>query len=237
MEEIKMQSQIDELNNKLDVILEEIEHQRRHRKEMDDLKDDLMRVGTGIYQTTITELEELHDHTSGEDLLFLGKKLLRNINTLTQTFELFENAKGFLEDFSPVSRELVFDAMNKFDEFDRKGYFEFAKELERVADKVVTSYSVDDIRALGDNVVTILNTVKNLTQPDMLQAMNNALSVYKKLDIEVDEKISYFTLIKRMNTPEMRRGIAFAIRFLKSMAEKQSSQVSLNNSKQETLTQ
>ena len=54
----------------------------------------------------------------------------------------------------------------------------------------------------------------------MLQAFDNALTVYKKLDIEVDEKISYFTLIKRMNTPEMRRGIAFAIRFLKSMAEK-----------------
>ena len=150
---------------------------------------------------------------------------MRNVNTLTQTFELLENAKGFLEDFAPVSRELVFDTMKKFDEFDRKGYFEFAKEMEKVADKVVTSFSIEDVKALGDNVVTILNTVKNLTQPDMLTAMNNALSVYKKLDIDVDEKISYFTLIKRINTPEMRRGIAFAIRFLKSLAEKQSNGV------------
>ena len=62
-------------------------------------------------------------------------------------------------------------------------------------------------------------TQQKNSNPQLLQALNNAVAVYKKLDFEVDEKISYFTLIKRMNTPEMRRGIAFAIRFLKSMAE------------------
>lgn len=219
MEETKMQSQIDELNNKLDVILEEIEHQRRHRQEMEDLKDDLMRVGTGVYQTAITELEEIHNHTSGDDLFFLGKKLLRNINTLTQTFELFENAKGFLEDFAPVSRELVFDAMNKFDEFDRKGYFEFLKELEKVGDNIVTSFTVDDVKALGDNVVSILNTLKSLTQPDVLRALNNAIVVYKKLDINIDEDISYLKLMKELKSPEMKKGFAFGIRYLKSLAE------------------
>ena len=219
MEEKTMQSQIDNLNSKLDVIIEEIEHQRKHRQEMEDLKDDLMRVTTGIYQSAITELEEIHDHTTGEDIFFLGKKLLRNINTLTQTFELIENAKGFLEDFAPVSRELVFDTMKKFDEFDRKGYFEFVKEIENVADKVVTSFSVEDVKALGDNVVTILNTIKNLTQPDMLNAINNAVIVYKKLDIDIEDDISYLKLFKELKSPEMKKGLAFGIKYLKSLSE------------------
>ncbi len=219
MEEIKVQSQIDELNSKLDLILEEIEHQKRHRKEMEDLKDDLMRVGTGIYKTTITELEELHDHTSGEDILFLGKKLLRNINTLTKTFEIIENAKGFLEDFAPVSRELIFDTMKKLDDFDRKGYFELLKELEKVADNIVKSFSAEDVKALGDNVVSILNTVKNLTQPDVLGALNNAIVVFKKLDFTVEEDVSYLKLIKELRSPEMKKGFAFGVKYLKSLAE------------------
>ena len=219
MEEKTMQTQIDSLNSKLDIILEEIEHQRKHRQEMEDIKDDLMRVTTGIYQSAITELEEIHDHTTGEDIFFLGKKLLRNINTLTQTFELIENAKGFLEDFAPVSRELVFDTMKKFDEFDRKGYFEFVKEIESVADKVVTSFSVEDVKALGDNVVTILNTIKNLTQPDMLNAINNAVIVYKKLDIDIEDDISYLKLFKELKSPEMKKGLAFGIKYLKSLSE------------------
>jgi uncharacterized protein YjgD (DUF1641 family) len=94
------------------------------------------------------------------------------------------------------------------------------RELMRALDNVVESFSVEDVRALGDNVVTILNTVKNLTQPDMLQAVDNALTVYKKLDINVEEEVSFFTLIKGLNTPEMKRGMAFGMQFLKSMVEK-----------------
>jgi uncharacterized protein YjgD (DUF1641 family) len=57
-----------------------------------------------------------------------------------------------------------------------------------------------------------------MTQPDMLHAVNNALNVYKKLDMEVEENISLLSLLKEMSTPEARKGMAFAIRFLKSIA-------------------
>ena len=219
MEDKNYQSEINELNKKLDVILEEIELQRKHRKEMEDLKDDLMRIGTDVFQTAVVELDEMHDSVNSGDILFLLKKLLRNVNNITKTFELLENVKGFFEDFSPISRELILDSMKNLDAFDRKGYFDFVKELKNVADNVVTSFSVDDVKALGDNIVTILNTVKSLTQPDMLNSINNAVSVYKKLDIEVAEEISVFTLIKRLNKPEVRRGMAFGLKFLESLVE------------------
>jgi len=220
MVENKMQDQINDINKKLDIILEEIELQRVHRREMEDLKDDLMRVGKDVFQSTVEELEEVADHIKTGDMLHLGKKLLRNVNNISGMFDQLESMSDLINDVAPISREIVIDFMAKLDEFDRKGYFGFLREMNRAMDNVVESFTVEDVRALGDNVVTILNTVKNLTQPDMLQALDNALSVYKKLDIEVEEEISYFTLIRRMNTPEMRRGMAFGIRFLKSMAEK-----------------
>ena len=71
---------------------------------------------------------------------------------------------------------------------------------------------------MPDNIVTIVNTVKNMTQPDMLHAVNNALNVYKKLDAEVTEDISVMSLLKELNSPEARKGLVFAIRVLKSMA-------------------
>ena len=214
-----LQTQIDSINAKLDLIVEEIELQRRHRRAMDDLKDDLMRVGKDLYQTAVTELEEVHDHMDTGDMLFLGKKLLRNVKTLTRTVEQLENARDFVQDFAPVSRELFQDMLARLDELDRKGYFAFARELTNVSDRVVTSFSVDDVRHLGDNIVTILNTVKNLTQPDMLHAINNAVSVYEKLDIEIKGDVSLLSLMKQMNTPEVKRGLAFALQFLKSLAE------------------
>lgn len=215
------QAQINELNAKLDIILEEIELQKRHRREMEDLKDDLMRVGKDVYETAVVELDQIHDHVNSRDILHLGKYMLRNINTINKVIQQLESTKDFLTDASPLIRESIIDFMAKLDEFDRKGYFEFIKELGKVSDKVVTSFTVQDVKSLGDNVVTILNTVKNLTQPDMLHTINNAINVYKKLDIEVTEKVTLLSLLKELNDPETKKGLTFAIRFLRNLANEQ----------------
>lgn len=218
MEDVITQNQIDEINNKLSLILEEIELQKKHRRMMEDLKDDLYRVGKDLYENAIVELEEVHDHINTGDILHLGKKLLRNVNNLNKAFDQLESTRDFLRDVSPLVRESILDSMKKLDEFDRKGYFQFAKELQKAADNVVTSFTTEDVKNLGDNIVTILNTVKNLTQPDMLQAINNAVSVYKNIDLTVDSKVSLFSLLKEINSPEARRGMAVGLKFLKNLA-------------------
>ena len=218
MEAVVTQNQIDEINQKLDTILEEIDLQKKHRKMMEDLKDDLYRVGKDLYETAIVELEEVHDHLNTGDILHLGKKLLRNVNNLSRAFDQMEGARDFLRDVSPLVRESILDLMKKLDEFDRKGYFQFAKEIQKAADNVVTSFTADDVKNLGDNIVTILNTIKNLTQPDMLQAINNAVAVYKNIDIKVDEKVSMMSLLKELNSPEVKRGLAVGLKFLRNLA-------------------
>lgn len=221
MEDRDLQQQINAINRKLDTILEEIEYSRRKRREMEDLKEDLVRVGKDFYQTAVEELDDIHDYISTGDVLYLGKKVLRNLRTITQTFEQLESLRDFLQDAAPLARESFIDFMNKLDEFDRKGYFTFAKELGKVTDRIVTSFSAEDVKKFGDNIVTIINTVKNLTQPEMLQSVNNALAVYQKMNIEVQEDVSLVKLLRELNTPEARRGMAYAIRFLKNLANQQ----------------
>jgi uncharacterized protein YjgD (DUF1641 family) len=111
--------------------------------------------------------------------------------------------------------------MNKMDEFDRKGYFQFLKEFSRVMDNVVVSFSAEDVKNLAENAVTILNTVKNLTQPEMLNAVNNALTVYKNLDIDISEKVGVFTLFKELNKPEVKKGLAFGLKFLENLGKQE----------------
>ncbi len=226
METITVQQQIEKLNDKLNIIIEEIELQKRHRREMDDLKDDLMRVAKDLYQSAIIEFEQVQDHLNTGDILHLGKKLLRNVNTISKSIEQLESLKDFLRDAAPLSRESFINLLNKLDEYDRKGYFRFFKELGIILDNIVTSFSSEDVKSLGSNIVTILNTIKNLTQPEMLNSINNAVAVYNKMDIKTSDKISLISLLKEFNTPEMKRGLAFAIQFLKN--------ISVNDSKELT---
>ncbi len=219
MVDTDIQDQIDQINRKLDFIISEMELQRRHRAEMEDLRDDLLIAGKDLYQTAVVELEGLSDHLKTGDVIHLLKKLLRNTSNLARAFDQFESARDFLKDIGPIAREMFLDVMKKLDELDRKGYFEFAGEFMQVADRIVTSFTKEDIQKFGDNVVTILNTVKNLTQPEMLQTVNNALAVYRNLDVDVGDRVSFVAILRELNTPEMRKGLLVAIKFLKHLAE------------------
>ncbi len=214
----ELDARIESIEQKLDVILQEIELQRAHRREMEDLKDDLMRVGKDFYQTAVVELDAVHDQFRAVDVIHLATKLMRNVDAIARTVDRLESFKDFLEDVSPLARESFISLMSRLDEFDRKGYFGFIKEMGKVGDRVVTSFTTEDVRNLGENIVAILNTVKRMTQPDVLHALNNAVTVYKKMDLQVEEDVSLLALLREMNTPEARRGLAFTLRVLKSIA-------------------
>ncbi|MCL5992011.1 MAG: DUF1641 domain-containing protein [Bacteroidetes bacterium] len=219
MTETTTQNQIDAINMKLDFIVQELEYQRRHRLEMEDLKDDLMIVAKDVYHTSLKELEEFSNHIQTGDILHLMKKLVRNTNNLSNAFEQIESFRDFVDDAKVISKEMFQSLLVKFDELDRAGYFQFSKEVFNVMDKIITSFTVEDVKNLGDNVVMILNTVKNLTQPEMLQTVNNAVDIYKNLDLEKAGNISLFSLLRELNKPEMKQGLLFVTKFVKSMAE------------------
>lgn len=90
-----------------------------------------------------------------------------------------------------------------------------------VADNVVNHFTVEDVKLLGGNVITILETIKSLTQPEMLVAINNAISIYQNLDPKNAPEYSIWKVMRELNTPEMKKGIGFMITFLKKIATEQ----------------
>jgi len=213
-----MQQQINDINLKLDIILNEIDKQRRLRSEMDDLKDDLMRVSKEVYDSAVLELEEVSDNIKTGDILFLFKKLLRNINNITKTFEQLENVRDFVQDAAPVSRELFNDFMMMLDEMDRKGYFKFLKEISLMTDTIVQNYSTKDVKDFGEKIINIMDTFNNLTQPEILDKINDAIEIYKNTEFEPDKKVTTMSLIRELNSPETKKALAFLIKYLKRLS-------------------
>ena len=69
MENKELQTQIDDINRKLDVIITEIEAQKRYRREIEDLRDDLMRLGNDVFHSAVNELEEFTYSLEMSDVL------------------------------------------------------------------------------------------------------------------------------------------------------------------------
>lgn len=214
-----IQEQINEINRKLDIVLEEVIAQRETRQSIEDLTSDLTIVGNDLFKTTVTELENAGIELDAEAVKQLLFRLLRNVETISEMFEMMESLSDLVKDVTPVLHQMGLDGIHMMNEFEQKGYVEFIRETMNVMDNIVTHFSVEDLRLLADNAVSILETVKSLTQPDMLKAINSGLVVYKSIEIEDVEEYSMWKAIKAMNSKEMKKGIGFMITFLKNIAK------------------
>ena len=152
------------------------------------------------------------------------KKLLRNTRNLNKILTQLESLEDLYHDLRPLGKQVFDEVLETMHEYDQKGYFEFMRESLKIVDTIVTSFSVDDVKLLRENIASILLTVKGMTQPDMLGAVNNALSFFKKMDIEVEKDISMLRLLREMRKPEVKQGMLFMLQFVQSMAEKSTKQ-------------
>ena len=80
-------------------------------------------------------------------------------------------------------------------------------------DNIVTSFTEEDVDRLGDNVVLILNTVRDMTQPEIMNFVRSTLLVAEQ-EIEKPVDITYSGLLRQMRNPEVRRGLALTMRVM-----------------------
>ncbi|MCP3930414.1 MAG: DUF1641 domain-containing protein [Bacteroidetes bacterium] len=213
-----MQTQIDGINRKLDIILEELHVQRQAREQLEDLVDDLSIVGKDAFKATVEKLDKAGIELDTDALESLVFKLIRNIDMLNASFDMLESANDFMKDVAPVVNDMGLTVIRKTNELDQKGYFEFLRESTNIFDEVVSNFTIEDVRSLSENVVLMLQTVKNMTQPEMLKAMDNAISVYKHMEVNEIPEYSLWKAMKELRKPEMKKGFGFIITFLKNLA-------------------
>ena len=106
-------------------------------------------------------------------------------------------------------------AVEQLDALERRGYFRLAKEGQFVLDNVVDHFGPEDVRQLGDNVVTILTTVKQMTQPEIMGMMQNLAGGLRRAEAQPEEvSTSFWSLLKQFRDPQTRRGLAITLGML-----------------------
>ncbi len=214
-----MQLQIDEVNQKLDRILEEVHAQKQGREMVEDLIDDVSIISKDVFKNTVIQLDKAGVELNSDQVAGMGIRLVRNIENLNQLLETLESMNDLAKDVVPIVHQMGLDAIHKMNELDEKGYIDFFQEIGRAGQNIIEHFSVEDVRELSESAVSILETIKSLTQPDMLSAINNAVTIFKNLDPKNIEEYSIWKLMRELNKPEMKRGIGFMVTFLKKMSE------------------
>lgn len=208
------------LNRKIDALTEQVAYlaeqarlAERARDERAELVSDAMPAVNDAMRIATEQFQEIEEYVRPEDLLRLLKKIARHGPQIEELVDQLDTVMGLVEVAGPIGKEAFAKAETVMDSLDRKGYFAFARGGMKIADNVVTSFTEEDVQKLGDNVVLMLNTVKDMTQPEILGLVR---TVVAQTETEVAKPVntSLPALLGQMRDPNVRRGLALTMRIL-----------------------
>ena len=206
---------IDQLTAQVAFLTEEAQAQQRRRQEWQELQNDLAPIASDVFRISVNELEEVESYVQLEDILRLFKRLLRNTHNLEQMLDQLESTMAMFQEISPLTQDAFLTLMNRLDEAERKGYFAFMRAGMGVMENIVTSFSEEDVRQLGDNIVLILQTVKEMTQPEIMSMVRDSVEVLR--EEEPPQDVSLLTIVRQLNDPEVKRGLSKTLSVLRTV--------------------
>jgi len=192
-----MSQDLNEINEKLDVLLGYMNEQQTRQKAMDELKDDMLPIANHMIKLTIDELAEIGTEFRGEDLMFLVKRLLRNTHLLIKLVDQLEGMMGLADEVDLLGKQVFNQAVMKLDQLEQKGYFRIANESMQIADRVVGEIDSGEMQAFGDMLVDTIQAAK--------------APIPKKAP-------SIISLARQMNDPEIRTSLARLLNVVKAMS-------------------
>jgi uncharacterized protein YjgD (DUF1641 family) len=211
-----IEEKLDALTRQLDYLTAAAREAELRRAEWDDLRSDLTPVLGEAFQVVSNELDDVREFVQPTDLWRIAKRVARNTELIERMFDQLEGLSDLTSEIAPLGRDMFLTAMAKLDEMEGKGYFSFASEGMGVLDRVVTSFSEDDVRQLGENIVLILNTIKEMTQPEVMQLLQRTAHEVREAEVE---ELGLLKLLWRMRNPAVRRGMSRLLKVLESFAD------------------
>jgi uncharacterized protein YjgD (DUF1641 family) len=213
---------LDLLSQQVQMIADELQAQRLQRQRWAELVEDSAPVMSGAMEMVTRELQELSDDLTLEDAARLARSLARATPTMEAMLSQLEAVRSLGEEIVPLTSAAMASTTSALQELDAKGYFTFARGGAAIMDRVVTSFTEEDLDALGDNVVLILNTVKEMTQPEVMNLLQRTALTAQEVDEEVTEPPSLLALLKQMRDPQTRRGLARVMTMLRTVGADES---------------
>jgi len=215
-----MQEQINEINRKLDLLIDEVTIQRQTREAVNDLIDDVAVIGKDVFKNMVIQLDDASIELDSEALRSLIFKLIRNMGSLSMVLETLESLTDLASDLTPIIKQVGLDGIKKFHELEQKGYFDALNQIGVTIDTLLSRYSREDLGRLSENLVPVTETLMNLADPRILDKINSLATALRDINMDEIEEYSVWRMARELGKPEVKKSIGFIMAFISIINQK-----------------
>jgi uncharacterized protein YjgD (DUF1641 family) len=214
--QISADERLDQLAGQLADITGELRWQRQERERWQELAGDLAPVAEQAMAMATSQLEAgEYDFAA---VARLAQAVVRDAALLESLLGPLRAASALAAEVGPLAAPVADSLTARMQQLDERGYFAFARQGAGILDTIVTSFTEEDVKQLGDNVVLILQTVKQMTQPEVMGMLRRTAVTIAEAEADGQAKApSTLALLRQMRDPQVRRGLARALDTLRAL--------------------
>ena len=219
---LTVEDRLDHLSGQVDELVAEMRRQRESREQWSELTHELAPVARDAMDVASRELQDLSRDVTIDDVSEFARTLAVSLPKLQAMLVQLDSMAELTHEVNSIAGAGVARLSESLADAERKGYFTFARHGAEMVEEVVTSFSEDDVVALRENIVLILNTVKELTQPEVMTLLNRTgVSLQSMQDDAGEEPPTAFALVRQMRDPRVRRGLNRTLALLRTVGDEQ----------------
>jgi uncharacterized protein YjgD (DUF1641 family) len=183
-----------------------------------ELREELAPRINEAVQALIVELADVEADFRVEDLGYLVKKLMRNINNLNFALDQFKNLVDFALTAEPLLKSSVPQLISYVDHLEQNGVFSLITVSLEVLKKIGSTYSVEDMRQIGDGLVHFIGILKKLTTPAALDLLDRVADLPVRVDVGRAQPVGLWGMIGAMGDKEIQQGIGVLVELTKGLS-------------------
>lgn len=130
--------------------------------------------------------------------------------------ELLAHTRGqqdFIDEMRPVASSMMRVATRQFAQLESEGSIGFGRSVLRLGRRVMEGYTPEDVDALGDSVVAILDTVRAVTQPEILALVQEGAETLE--EAEEAAPIGVIGLARASGDVNVQKGLGILVATLR----------------------
>lgn len=187
-------------------------------KALGELREDLAPRVNEAVQALIRELADVEADFQLEDLLYLIKKAMRNVNNLSYSLDQLKNLIDLASNAEPLLKSSVPQMIYYLDDLERNGVFRMFSALLNVMKQIGKTYSAEDLDQIGQGAVRLLGTAKKLTTPEALDFLDSMAEVPARVDVSGAKPVGPFSMLFALGDDQVKQGMGVMLELTKAMA-------------------
>ncbi len=178
-------------------------------KAIGELREELAPRVNEAVQALIVELADVEADFQLEDLVFLLKKMMRNIKNLHFVLDQMKNLIDFTLTAEPLLKSSVPQAIAYLDDLEQRGVLRLLGTGMEVLKKVGASFSAEELQQTADGMVRLAGILKKLTAPEALDLLERSAELPSRVNVAGAPAIGPWGMLRGMGTRKSSRDWGF----------------------------